>query len=234
VATDPNLPTALVPLEEKIDPRHTALLVVDLQNDFCADGCALARTGADMGPPQAAARRMVELIDVAREVGVLPIFVRLIGDPVTETAVWVDQRIRRAGAPYKPWATADSHGAAFYLVVPRPGEPVVDKYRYASFQGTKLEFVLRRHGIRTLVVGGVATNVCVETAVREAFVRDLYVVLVRDACAGTSQEAHDAAIENLGRFFCQVVDAEEVRASWRAGRPARASMAAASASRGAS
>jgi ureidoacrylate peracid hydrolase len=212
---DPQLPTSLVPLAEKIDPRHTALLVVDLQNDFCADGCALARTGADMAPPQAAARRMAELIGVARDVGVLPIFVRLIGDPVTETAVWVDQRIRRAGAPYKPWATADSHGAAFYLVEPRPGEPVIDKYRYASFQGTKLEFVLRRHGIRTLVVGGVATNVCVDTAVREAFVRDLYVVLVRDACAGTSQEAHDAAIENLGRFFCQVVEASEVIASWQ-------------------
>ena len=211
----PELPTTLVPLDEKIDPRHTALLVVDLQNDFCADGCALARTGADVAPAQAAARRMSELIDVARETGVLAIFVRLIGDPVTETAVWVDQRIRRAGAPYKPWATVDSHGAAFYVVEPRPGEPVIDKYRYASFQGTKLEFVLRRHGIRTLVVGGVATNVCVETAVREAFVRDLYVVLVRDGCAGTSQEAHDAAIENLGRFFCQVVDAQDVIDLWR-------------------
>jgi ureidoacrylate peracid hydrolase len=211
---DPQLPTSLVPLEDKVDPRHTALLAVDLQNDFCADGCALARTGADMAPPQAAARRMADLIEAAREVGVLPIFMRLIGDPVTETAVWVDQRIRRAGAPYKPWATAESHGAAFYLVEPRPGEPVVDKYRYASFQGTKLEFVLRRHGIRTLVVGGVATNVCVETAVREAFVRDLFVVLVQDACAGTSHDAHLAAIENLGKFFCQVVGSAAVLRAW--------------------
>ena len=211
----PHLPTTLLPLHDKIDPRHTALLVVDLQNDFCADGCALARTGADMGPPQAAAERMAGLIDIARASGVLPIFVRLVGDPVTETAVWIDQRIRRAGAPYKPWATAESHGAAFYQVEPRPGEPVVDKYRYASFQGTKLEFVLRRHGIQTLVIGGVATNVCVETAVREAFVRDLYVVLVRDACAGTSEDAHDAAIANLGKFFCQVVDADEVIGVWQ-------------------
>jgi ureidoacrylate peracid hydrolase len=211
----PELPSALVSLQDKIDPRQTALLVVDLQNDFCADGCALARTGADMGPPQAAALRMAELIDVAREVGVVPIFVRLVGDPQAETDVWVDQRIRRAGAPYKPWAAADSFGAAFYLVQPRPDEPIVDKYRYAAFQGTKLEHVLKRHRIRTLVVGGVATNVCVETAVREAFVRDLYVVLVRDACAGTSEEAHDAALANLGRFFCQVVDAEDVIGVWR-------------------
>ena len=223
---DPQLPTALDPLDQKIDPGHTALLVVDLQNDFCADGCALARTGADMGPPQAAAQRMAELIDVARASGVLPIFVRLVGDPVTETAVWIDQRIRRAGAPYKPWATAESHGAAFYLVEPRPGEPVVDKYRYASFQGTKLEFVLRRHGIQTLVIGGVATNVCVETAVREAFVRDLHVVLVRDACAGTSGDAHDAAIANLGKFFCQVVDANEVIGVWRPGDGDRVRVAA--------
>ena len=218
---DPRLPTDLVPLDEKVDPRHTALLVVDLQNDFCADGCALARTGADMAPPQAAARRMAELIDVARATGVVPIFVRLVGDPHAETDVWVDQRIRRAGAPYKPWATADSFGAAFYLVEPRPNEPVIDKYRYAAFQGTKLEHVLKRHGIRTLVIGGVATNVCVETAVREAFVRDYYVVLVRDGCAGTSDEAHDAAIANLGRFFCQVVDADDVVAAWRAGSAER-------------
>jgi ureidoacrylate peracid hydrolase len=225
---DPQLPTSLVPLEDKVDPRHTALLVVDLQNDFCADGCALARTGADMAPPQAAARRMAELIDVARSIGVVPIFVRLVGDPHAETDVWVDQRIRRAGAPYKPWATADSFGAAFYVVEPRPDEPVIDKYRYAAFQGTKLEHVLKRHRIRTLVVGGVATNVCVETAVREAFVRDYYVVLVEDACAGTSEEAHDAAISNLGRFFCQVVDAVAIIRSWRghlavpAGQPAGA------------
>jgi ureidoacrylate peracid hydrolase len=213
---DAHLPTALVPLGEKIDPRHTALLVVDLQNDFCADGCALARTGADMAPPQAAARRMAELVEVARSTGVVPIFVRLVGDPHAETDVWVDQRIRRAGAPYKPWATAESFGAAFYVVEPRADEPVIDKYRYAAFQGTKLEHVLKRHGIRTLVVGGLATNVCVETAVREAFVRDYYVVLVQDGCAGTSQEAHDAAIANLGRFFCQVVDASDVIDTWRA------------------
>jgi ureidoacrylate peracid hydrolase len=231
---NPELPTGLVPLDEKIDPRHTALLVVDIQNDFCADGCALASTGADMGPPQAAASRMADLLEVARETGVLPIFVRLVGDRVTETAVWIDQRIRRTGGkPYTSWAAADSFGAAFYLVRPRPEEPVVDKYRYASFQGTKLEFVLRRHGIRTLVVGGVATNVCVETAVREAFVRDLYVILVRDACAGTSQEAHDDAIENLGKFFCQVVDAEDVVRVWRSGIRNAAPIAAGAASRAA-
>jgi len=229
----PNLPTALVRLAEKIQPSQTALLVVDLQNDFCADGCALARTGADMDPPQAAARRMGDLIDVARSVGVVPIFVRLVGDPHAETDVWVDQRIRRAGAPYKPWATADSFGAAFYMVEPRPDEPVIDKYRYAAFQGTKLDHVLKRHGIRTLVVGGVATNVCVETAVREAFVRDFYVVLIEDGCAGTSQEAHDAAIANLGRFFCQVVNADEVIGVWQAGVPGDLSIAAAGGSRAA-
>jgi ureidoacrylate peracid hydrolase len=222
---EPHLPTALVPLDEKIDPRHTALLVVDLQNDFCADGCALARTGADMDPPQAAARRMAELVDVARSTGVVPIFVRLVGDPHAETEAWVDQRIRRAGAPYRPWATADSFGAAFYAVEPRADEPVIDKYRYAAFQGTKLEHVLKRHGIRTLVVGGVATNVCVETAVREAFVRDYYVVLVEDGCAGTSQEAHDAAIANLGKFFCQVVDSGEIVDTWA--RAARSEVAVA-------
>jgi len=217
------IPLDLVPLGAKIEPRHTALLVVDLQNDFCAGDGALARTGADVLPAQAAARRMTELIDVARRVGVLPIFVRLVGDPDTETAAWVDQRIRRAGAPYRPWATAGSQGAAFYGVVPLAGEPVVDKYRYACFEGTKLGYVLRRNGIQTLVVGGVATNVCVETAVREAFVRDLYVVLLRDGCAGTSEEAHRAALDNLGRFFCQVVDIDDVVAEWdaptaRAGR----------------
>jgi ureidoacrylate peracid hydrolase len=212
--------TDLVELDRKIDPAHTALLLIDIQNDFCSDRGALAGTGADMQPPHAAVDRIESLLPIARAAGVQPIFVRLIGDPTTESGAWIDQRIRRAGSPYRPWATADSFGSAFYQLIPEPGEAVIDKYRYSAFEGTKLGYVLRKSGIRTVVVCGVATNVCVDTAVREAFTRDLMVVLLEDCSAGTSADAHVAALDNLGRFFAQVVHSDDVKRIWTQATPA--------------
>jgi ureidoacrylate peracid hydrolase len=212
----------LVPLADKVMPERTALLVVDVQHDFCATDGALARTGADVEPADSAARSIAEsLLPAARASGVMPVFVRLIGDPTTQTPAWIDQRIRRAGAPYRAWAAPGSVGSQFYLVEPHPSDPIVDKVRYSSFEGTKLQHVLRSREIQTVVVCGVATNVCVDTAVREAFARDYFVVLVRDCTAGTSLASHEAALENLGRFFCQVVAASEIVALWQ-GRASRA------------
>src|SRR5690606_34693103 len=73
---------------------------------------------------------------------------------------------------------------------PRDGEPVVTKHRYSGFHQTDLELVLRTRGIRTVVTSGVATNVCVETTARDAFMRDFYVVFPSDASATSYEAAH--------------------------------------------
>lgn len=201
-------------LEEKVQPGHTALLLVDVQNDFCAKDGALSKTGADTAPARAVASTAVRLLKTARASGVLPIFLRLAAEEATESDAWIEQRLRRAGEPYRRWCGVGCWGWEFYEVAPLPSEPVLDKYRYSAFEGTKLGFVLRAAGIKTVVVGGVATNVCVDTAVREASARDYYVVLPADLTAGTSSEAHDAALANLGTFFCEVTTTAKLSRIW--------------------
>lgn len=84
--------------------------------------------------------------------------------------------------------------AVFYGDVrPRPDEPVVTKHRFSAFHNTDLETILKSHAIRMVVMTGVASNVCVETTARDAFVRDYYVVFLEDGTATYADEEHDAA-----------------------------------------
>jgi ureidoacrylate peracid hydrolase len=192
----------LATLAEKVDPRHAALVVVDVLNDFCADGGAMAREGLDVSHAQEAAARLPELIDAARNAGVLPVFVRNVYSTEGNhylSDVWLEQAARRRKGSYTERAvcTPDSWSNDFYGDVrPGPGEPVVTKHRFDAFLNTDLETVLRAHAVRTVVLAGVATNVCVETTARQAFLRAYYVVLVADGCAAYSRDEHDASSED--------------------------------------
>lgn len=90
------------------------------------------------------------------------------------------------------------------------------KHRYGAFESSDLDLVLRSRGIRTVVMTGVATNVCVETTARQAFLRDYYVVFTSDCTAAYSQAEHEATLQNIDAFFGAVVTADEISACWRA------------------
>ena len=91
---------------------------------------------------------------------------------------------------------------------------IVTKHRYGAFEGTDLDLVLRSRGIRTVIMTGVATNVCVETTARQAFLKDYYVVFTSDCSAPFSQAAHDATLYNIDQFFGEVVTSEQIMACW--------------------
>lgn len=74
---------------------------------------------------------------------------------------------------------------------------------------------MRTNGVRTVIVTGVVTNVCVETTAREAFVRDYYVVAPRDGSAAYSRADHDSTMSNIERFFGQTSSIEDISANWR-------------------
>jgi len=74
---------------------------------------------------------------------------------------------------------------------------------------------LRSKGIRTLIMSGVATNVCVETTSRDGFMKDYYIVLLKDCTAGTSEELHNNTLQNISRFFGEVVDSSDIIRCWQ-------------------
>ena len=116
--------------------------------------------------------------------------------------------------------TKNTPGAGYYRVTPRAGDVEVVKNRYSTFVNTNMEFVLKaRPGIDTLVVCGLTTECCVETAVRDAFVRDYHVFLPRDASASYRTDMHDVSLEVMGQFFATVTTANDIVRCW--GSPAK-------------
>lgn len=221
-------PEPLDTLERKLDPRHCALVVIDVLNDFCADDGAMAAEGLDVGEAQRMAGRLPALVDAAREAGALVVFVRNVYSTEGDTYlsdVWLEQAQRRRAGSYveRPVCPPDSWGNDFYGDVrPRPGEPIVTKHRFDAFLNTDLDLVLRSNAVRSVVLSGVATNVCVETTARQAFVRDYYVVLPSDGAAGYSAAEHQASLTTIDRYFGEVVTCEDVIGVWERTRVAAA------------
>ncbi|MBC7778604.1 MAG: cysteine hydrolase [Proteobacteria bacterium] len=210
----------LASLDEKVRPAHTALLVIDMQNDFCADGGLVSKDGRDISEAQAMARRLPRLIDTARAAGVLAVFVRCEYSSEGNaflSDVWLEQAVRerKGGFTRIPVCARESWEGDWYADIrPAQGDLIVVKHRYDAFQGTNLDLLLRSHGIRTLVLTGVVTNVCVETTARAGFVRDYYIAVVEDGCAAYLPEDHMQTLRNVRRFFGIVPTIDQLCALW--------------------
>ena len=100
-------------------------------------------------------------------------------------------------------------------VAPRPGEWIVVKHRFSGFVDTRLDLLLRSNGIRTIIVAGVATQCCVEATVRDASMRDYYVVVGREAVAarGRMMHLHLASLETMGLYFADCRPVAEILAA---------------------
>lgn len=210
----------LVGTEAKSAPGRAALVVVDMQNAFCAAGGMMDNEGLPLSFAQAAAVKVSELLAAARAAGVLVIFVRNVytsEDNSYLSDVWLEQAARKRGDSYTVRAVcaADSWEGDFYGDIrPQPGEPIVTKHRFSAFHNTDLDTVLRANDIRTMVMTGVAANVCVETTAREGFCRDYYILYVDDATAAYDPSDHAATLRNIDNFFGEIVSTDQLMELW--------------------
>lgn len=202
----------LITLAEKAAPGVAAVVVVDVQNDFCADGGFFGRLGADVTSVQRMVPNLQRLLDHARAAGVLVVFVQAIYDPPDVSAPMRERNLRKGRE--MPRCLTGTWGADFYGVRPRPGEPVVIKHRYSAMINTELDAVLKRHGIRSLLMTGVATDTCVESTARDAYFIDYYVTLVEDCCGAFNAADHAGALARFDRDYGAVVRADELVACW--------------------
>jgi ureidoacrylate peracid hydrolase len=199
-------------VEQVIPAADCALVVVDVQNDYCHDDGVFGRAGLPLGAIQGAVERIEHLVGVARRAGVPVIWVRTEHGPCTDSPVWLARGVRAAGVI----CAAGSWGAEFFRIRPIGGEAVVVKHRYSAFVASPLEVVLRATGRRMLLVAGITTNVCVESTVRDAFMRDWPVALVEDCAAAPSKGEHDSAVYNVRTYFGRVTDAATLEGYWTA------------------
>jgi len=217
----------LLPFSQKVDPSQTALLVIDVQNDFCAPGGYMDREGHPLETVEAMMPRLDALIEGARAAAVMTIYIRASYSSVNNwflSDVAVDRARRvnvKAGGHIKyPVCMEGEWGFEFYKDVGRdlrPNEITLRKHRYNAFHGTELDLILRSNAIKTVVTTGVSTNVCVESTARDAYFRDFYVVMPADCCASYSEVEQEGTLLNIRRYFGEVVSSEDVLTEWRQG-----------------
>jgi ureidoacrylate peracid hydrolase len=203
----------LITLAQKAAPDNAALVVVDVQNDFCADEGYFGKLGADVKAVQRMVPTLERLIDAARAARVLVVFVQAIYDPPYVSAPMRERNMRKNRD--MPRCITGTWGADFYRVKPKPGDEVVIKHRYSGVINTELDAVLKRHGVKSLLMTGVATDTCVESTARDAYFIDYYVTLVKDCCGAFNEQDHIGALARFDRDYGPVVTAGEIIGCWR-------------------
>jgi ureidoacrylate peracid hydrolase len=198
-------------LEERVDRSHSMLIVVDMQNDFCHRDGAACKRGRDMNFVQNMIPRLVRFVEQAREHDFPVCFVRTSGNQWTNSPVWIEFKNSELLA-----CAEGSWGAEFHAgLEPRPGEMIVTKHRYSAFIGTDLDMLLRARGVKSLLVTGVGTGMCVFHTLTVGFMLDYYITLVEDCAATTyGRAAHDEAVALVKKHYGCIVSSEQIIAHW--------------------
>jgi nicotinamidase-related amidase len=206
-----------------IDPARTALILIDMQRDFLEPGGFGETLGNDVGRLAAAVGPCRTVLEAARRAGILVLHTReghrpdLSDAPPAKVARGAPSlRIGDPGPMGRILIRGEPGHEIVPALAPAPGEPVIDKPGKGAFYATELEPMLRHRGIDTLLVGGVTTEVCVHTTVREANDRGFRCVVLEDACASYFPEFHAAAIAMVhaqGGIFGWVARAADAAAA---------------------
>ncbi|MET0503231.1 MAG: isochorismatase family cysteine hydrolase [Candidatus Binatia bacterium] len=200
-------------LKERCDPKVAALLVIDVQNDFVSPEGSAGKRGDDVSAALAMVRNLVGLIDEARRAGLTIVYVRTTHSEWTDTPSWIYRSTQKSGLNT---CREGTWGAEFYAgIAPLPSERVVIKHRYSAFINTDLNTVLKARNIQSVLVCGVATNVCVETTARDAYIYDYYVTMIDDCSAAYEAKLHLGTLENIRRHFGLVASSSEIIDSWK-------------------
>jgi nicotinamidase-related amidase len=180
-----------------IPTKRTALLIVDLQNDFLHPEGAYARGGQGAAAIAALPARLKPLADAMRQAGgwIVSTHFTLVpgksGEPLISPHLKALRPFLRKG-DFAPGSWG--HALVDELA---PADLQVEKVAYSAFYMTRLEWLLRKAGIERLIVGGIVTNGGVASTVRDAHVRDIAVTVLSDGCAAFDEATHQAALDGL-------------------------------------
>jgi nicotinamidase-related amidase len=209
-------------LEEIIEPKHAALVVIDAQNDFCTEGGAFARNGDDLSTMPAALAACRTLVETARAAGVQVIFIQNQKLPRNKSTsgAWLRFLVARNGMQREQnVCMVGSWGAEIVdSLAPQEGDIVVQKWRSSAFVGTNLDMILRTNGIKSVVCCALITQGCVESTARDAGFYDYYPVVVEDAVANYHTHLHEASLM-VQRTRYDVVPVAAVTSVWDAAVP---------------
>lgn len=197
-----------------LDPATTALIVIDMQNAFCHPGGTLGISGVNVEPAQRIIPPVRKLIESCRAAGLPTLWTLQEHFAIDHSrahkrlASHTSKR-KQVSALTGTWDAEIVHELALLASDPAL---IIRKHRFGAFYGTRLEKVLDMMGVEALLVTGATTNACVETSIREAYLRDYDVVAVTDCIAGVREEWVATAHAVWGQYFCELASSKEVEA----------------------
>ena len=204
----------LTELRSVVDPGHTAVLVIDVQNDFCAPGGHTeVNLGKDVTDCQAVVDPIVRLVASARSVDAVVIWVKADYNRTYLSPPIHARQVARGVA--NAYCVAGTWGAELYRVSPEDGDMVIQKHRHSAFIGTELEQILRDRGVQTVVFAGVQTHVCIESSLRDASARGYYVVVPGDCVGSFDRDLHDKTLRCVEMHFGDVVGSNDLLELWQ-------------------
>lgn len=215
-----------------LEPSGTAVIVVDMQNDFGAEGGMFDRAGIPISGIQTAVAPTARVLDAARGAGMQIVYLKMQFEPDLSNAGDADApnfvAHRRLGVG-DPGQAPDGREGRILIrdtwnteilpqLAPQDGDLIVPKHRYSGFFGTNLDTILRERGIASLIFTGCTTSVCVESTVRDAFFRDYRCLLLEDCTAepiggDLARSNHEASVLVIETLFGWVSDSAAFKAA---------------------
>ena len=182
----------------RINPARTALLTIDLQNDFLHPEGAYGRAGQGAGAIAALPARVAPVRDALRAKGGTYVSAQFTLVPGPEGEPLIAPHLKQL----RPFLTRGDFapGSFGHSLVDTlaPADYTVEKVAYSAFYQTRLEYILRALDIDTLIVGGIVTNGGVASTLRDAHLRNIETIMLSDGCAAFRQDVHDATLLSLG------------------------------------
>ena len=204
-------------IETPLNPETTALLVVDVQNDFVHPTGRGGRGGTNMVDLIAAAAEINRLVEAARATSATVVYVRTEHGPDVDTAPYQARYARRGMAPDDTLCHRGTWGAELFtdLTPPVAGELVLVKHGYDAFQQTHLADALRARGVTTVIVTGVVANLCVRATAYSAFEQGFFVLVPRQTTAAVKPEDKARALDDIAAYYGEIVDAGDLIRAWQ-------------------